>query len=102
MKKIFCIILAGAVSACSFLSSEPEEVYVEPDYNYIADHVIVVDKSSRHVVYEYTDIRVDEIAPVAAIYCANRGGRQASLYDITLRPDHRRRATFVCEEPSDY
>lgn len=102
MKKFFCLILSCALSACSFLFSDSDGVYVEPDYNYIADHVIVVDKSSHHVVYEYADIRVDEIAPVAAVYCANRGGRQASLYDITLRPDHRRRATFVCEEPSVY
>lgn len=95
MKKIFLsLALAGALSACAS-SSEP--VYQEPEYNYIADHVRVIDKTSNYVVYEYNNIRVDEVAPVAAIYCNNHGGRQAALYDITMRPDHRRRATFVCE-----
>ena len=82
--------------------SDSETVYVEPDYNYIADHVVVIEKSSRHVIYEYVNIRVDEIAPVAAIYCANQNGKQASLYNIERRPDNRRRATFVCEYPSAY
>lgn len=99
MKKFFLGIGLFLLSACSSFS-EPD--YVDPDYNYIADHVIVVEKSPWHVVYEYSNIRIDEIAPVAAIYCANRGGKQASLHGITLRPDHRRRATFVCDELPAY
>ena len=64
------------------------------DYNYIAAHVNVISKSSRHIVYEYKDVRIDDIAPVAAIYCNNQNGRQAN---IIRQPDNRRRATFSCD-----
>jgi len=67
------------------------------DYNYIAAHVNVISKSSRHIVYEYKDVRIDDIAPVAAIYCNNQNGRQANLYNIIRQPDNRRRATFSCD-----
>lgn len=96
MKNIVLFMMTALLGACSFLSDDGP-VYVEPDYNGIARHVKVIHQSPKYVIYEYSDIRVDEIAPVAAIYCNNRGGRQAALYDISLRPDHRRRATFVCE-----
>ncbi len=95
MKKYLVIFgMVCFLSSCSFFR---EEIY-DPDYNYIADHVVIIEKSPWHVVYEYSNIRIDEIAPVAAIYCANRGDRQAVLYDIKLQPDNRRRATFVCDE----
>ena len=93
MKKIFyCLITAIFLSSCA-----PQEIsYFEPDYNGIAEYVIVVDKSSNFVVYEYSDIRIDEIAQIAAIYCHDHGDKQASLYEINLTPDSKRRATFVC------
>ena len=100
MKKYVSVVIFALLLASCSLS--PEVEYVEPDYNYIASHVIVIEKSPWHVVYEYSNIRVDEIAPVAAIYCANRGGKQAALHDIRLQPDHRRRATFVCDELPAY
>lgn len=94
MKKVFsCLLFILLLSGCVGYGTS----YVAPDYNHIASHVVVLDKSSNYVVYEYSDIRVDEIAPVAAIYCHDHGGRVASLYDINLRPDNRRRATFVCQ-----
>lgn len=93
MKKIVCCMFFIAfVSACSNTAK-----YQEPEYNYIAEHVRVIEKASSHVVYEYTNIRVDEVAPVAAIYCNDHGRRQASLYNITTWKNNRRRATFVCK-----
>ena len=95
MKKSFsCLALSILLSSCS---SYNHGVYVAPDYNHIVAHAVVVEQNSNYVVYEYSDIRVDEIAPVAAIYCHDHGGRKSSLYDINLRPDHKRRATFVCQ-----
>ena len=87
--------LAFLLGGCALLGEEAE--YVEPDYNYIADHARVIDKTSNYVVYEYINIRVDEIAPVAAIYCNDQGGKQASLYNIELRPNNRRRVVFACK-----
>ena len=83
------------LGSCTLFNPEPENI--EPDYNYIADHARVVDKTSNYVVYEYMNIRVDEIAPVAALYCNDQGGKQASLYNIELRPNNRRRVVFACK-----
>ena len=93
MKKLILTMFCIALGACSINQYQTEW----PDYNYIAAHVNVIDKSSGHVVYEYSNIRVDEVAPIAAIYCHNNGGgRQATLYDIKLYQNNRRHATFVC------
>ena len=71
--------------------------YTEPNYNYLASHINVVEKSSSHVSYEYSNVRVDEVAGVAAVYCHEKGGkRQALLHKIITKPDNRRQATFVC------
>lgn len=96
MKILTSMVLSILVSACSLFNGG-DAVWEEPNYNYIAAHTRVVSKSASHVVYEYKDIRVDEISPIAALYCHDRGGRQASLYEIVTRPDNSRRATFVCQ-----
>ena len=93
MRKFLSCLCVVFLSGCSSVISG----YQEPKYNYIADHVRVVEQNSNFVVYEYSNIRVDEIAPVAAIYCNDIGGRQASLYDIGLWQNNRRRATFICK-----
>lgn len=100
MKKIVILFALFVLVSCA-LESE-YAIWEEPDYNYIAAHARVVDKSPSHVVYEYKDIRVDEIAPVAALYCQDKGGKQASLYEIILRPDNYRRVTFVCQKLPEF
>lgn len=101
MKRFLIAFMLMFLSSCSFMDSDVA-IWEQPDYNYIASHTRVVSKSPTHVVYEYKDIRVDEIAPVAALYCQDRGGRQAALYEIITRPDNSRRATFVCQEMPDF
>ncbi len=93
---LFCLLGTLLVSACS--SGTYEERAFNPDYNYIARNVTVVSKSSAYVTYEYKNVRVDELAAVAAQYCYDRGGRHASLYEITLHQNNSRRATFVCKK----
>lgn len=83
------------LGACA---SYEEEVIYTPDYNRIAQNAHVVSKSPYYVTYEYKNIRVDEIAPIAAEYCFSRGERQASLYEITMHRNNARRATFSCEK----
>lgn len=94
MKRYLCALALLLLCACSTFESTP---YVEPEYNRLVDHMVVVDKSANFVIYEYSNIRVDEVAPIAAIYCHNQGNKQALLYDINLRPNNSRRATFVCQ-----
>ncbi len=82
------------LGACSILGTAE---YVEPNYNYLASHINVVEKSSSHVIYEYSNVRIDEVAGIAAVYCHEKGGKkQALLHKIITKPDNRRHATFVC------
>ena len=99
MNKIFITLML--LLCCSCVTGQKVAVWQIPDYNRIASHVRVVDKSPTFVTYEYKDISIDEVAPVAAVYCHDRGNKQASLYEITMRPDNSRRAVFVCKEMSD-
>lgn len=93
MKRLF-FFAVFLLSACS----SSEWMYEEPEYNRLAEHIKVVGKTSNYVIYEYSNIRVDEVAPVAAVYCHEKGGRrQASLYNITMHQNNRRRATFICK-----
>ena len=101
MKKYLLALSSFLLLAACAAESE-KVVWEQPDYNYIAAHTRVVSKSPSYVTYEYKDIRVDEIAPVAALYCQDRGGKQAALYEIVMRPDNARRATFVCQKPADF
>lgn len=93
------LILSGCNSPFAF--NNANELEFNPDYNRIARNVAVVEQSSSFVTYEYKNIRVDEIAAVAALYCQDHGGRQASLYEIILHRNNSRRATFVCKKMND-
>lgn len=99
MKKFLLALLLFGVQACT----RTETLYwEEPDYNRLAAHMSVVEKSPRHVTYEYRDIRVDEVAPIAALYCQEHGNKQAALYEITMHRNNARRATFVCKNPDEF
>ncbi|MDD7313390.1 MAG: hypothetical protein PUH03_03440 [bacterium] len=95
MKKfLISVLVMLGLGACSIAQEQPE--YVEPDFNAIVDNVRVVDKTSNYVIYEYSNVRIDGIAPVAAIYCHDQGKKTAHLYEIVMQPNHKRRATFAC------
>ncbi|MBQ8661664.1 MAG: hypothetical protein IJ482_04990 [Alphaproteobacteria bacterium] len=98
MKKLLCLMLLAVVSACT----RTETLYwEEPEYNRLAAHISVVEKSPNYVTYEYRDIRVDEVAPIAALYCQERGNRQAALYTVTMTRGNARRATFACQKQDE-
>lgn len=93
MKKLVFAILF-LVGGCQTVN---DQNYTGPDYNYLASHINVVEKSSSHVIYEYSNVRIDEVAGIAAVYCHEHGEKkQALLHKIITRPDNRRHATFVC------
>lgn len=99
MKKMLALLgIIAAIPACSLTGYQESEVIFDPDYNHLAANARVISQSPLYVTYEYRNIRVDELAPVAAQYCQNRGNKQAALYKITLQRDNARRATFVCRD----
>lgn len=53
-------------------------------------------KLPSSVVYEYQDVRVDEVSLLAAMYCQDHGNRNAYLEKINLYKNNRRRASFYC------
>ena len=51
----------------------------------------------KHVIYEYSDVRVDDVASLAIVYCQHANpGSKATLHDIYMYQNHKRRATFDC------
>lgn len=66
------------------------------DYESFARRVAVKAKSDNFVTYEYRDIRVDELMPLAAHYCREHGDRTAVLRKINLYHGYYRRVTFDC------
>lgn len=94
--RLFALLTVAALSACT--NSYPEEELVfNPDYNRIARNVTVVSKSPKYVTYEYKNIRVDELAMLAALYCQEQNDKKATLSDVVLYKNNARRATFLCD-----
>ena len=77
------------------VSEEP--VYGTP-YDRLLDNVRIKQADAFGITYEYKDVRVDEIAFLAAQYCFEQKGKQAYLYDSQLYKNFSRRATFHCVE----
>lgn len=104
MKKFSAIILAiMLVGGCVSTVQEEEVGVVDPnqlsydsEYDRFLDNVVIKRKSPSFVTYEYKDVRVDEIAPLASKYCQENGGKTAVLRNISLYKNFARWATFDC------
>ncbi len=100
MKKILmlCLLAAICVSchAKQITDEEPVPVYssdAERFYRNIATKAMGDD----YVVYEYVDVRIDDVATLASRYCfETTNGKKAYLRDIYMYKNHKRRATFDC------
>lgn len=67
------------------------------DYERYRQNIVVKAAGPNFVVYEYTDVRVDEVASLASAYCFETTGYlKAYLRDIYMYRNHKRRATFDC------
>lgn len=71
--------------------SKPDENAARYRHN-----VVVKARTDSFITYEYRNIRIDEIAPLAIRHCAEQDNKKAFLRDIVLYPNHNRRATFDC------
>lgn len=88
------LLLLGACSAPWFSAKEQ---IPEPDYQRFIKNVIIVSKSSTHITYEYRNVRVDELAIMAALYCHDQSEKRAFLDKILLHRNNARRAVFICK-----
>lgn len=62
-----------------------------------ANDVFVVGEGSDFVTYQYKNVRVDEISPLASMYCADVAyGGSPYLREVTMYHNGFMRATFDC------
>ena len=112
MYKILALFLLFFVNACStsyYLMDEDvvynDETYQVKDVRFVANegeeitqrNVFVVDEGADFVTYQYKEVRVDEISPLASMYCADVArGKDAFLRDVSMFHNGYMRATFDC------
>lgn len=95
MKKSVLLTALLLIASCSAGVSSSR--YPEPDYERFVHNVTIAESSPTHVAYQYRNVRVDELAVLAALYCHDHGERKAYLDKILLQPDNARRAYFICK-----
>lgn len=105
MKKVFLLSAVCLLAACnSVYVADTQEITVVKENDVYADdairyrqNIVVKEQGEKYVTYEYKDVRVDELAPLAIKYCEdNVQGTQAYLREIVLYRNNLRRATFDC------
>ena len=94
------------VSDNSIDGAYTEEVLNEGDAEYsiaeegrliTANDVFVVGEGNDFVTYQYKNVRVDEISPLASMYCADVAfGGSPYLREVSLYHNGFMRATFDC------
>ena len=94
------------VSDNSIDGAYTEEVLNEGDTEYsiaeegrliTANDVFVVGEGNDFVTYQYKNVRVDEISPLATMYCADVAfGGSPYLREVSLYHNGFMRATFDC------
>lgn len=93
MKSLALLLGLLTIGACSLQKND----IPEPDYERFVHNVRILSESSNGVVYEYKNVRVDELAILAAMYCNDQSHKRAFLDKITLHNDNSRRAAFICK-----
>lgn len=81
--------------------SQPEKERVvnisDADLELYRKNIVVKTMGDDYIVYEYSDVRIDKVAPLASRYCYETNpGKKAYLRDIYMHKNHKRRATFDC------
>lgn len=106
MRKYLYLFFATliCVSCQSAKKNEPVETSVikTPDINF-REHVVVKGGDANHIIYEYNDVRVDDVASLAIEYCSRvKPNSRAELHDIYMYKNHKRRATFNCADVAQH
>jgi len=93
----FFLPACNAIESQQVLHTEPkEQTTINADFSKFINKVIISSKTPSTIVYEYQDVRVDEVALLAAVYCQDNGNRNAYLEKIILYKNNKRRASFYC------
>ncbi len=96
MKKILGIAFMCFMAAACSTSKSDDSAYSD-DMRRFRENIAVKAQSADFVTYEYKDVRVDELAPLAILYCReNANGKQAYLREVIMYRNRLRRATFDC------
>lgn len=111
MKKIWLFVIIFMLNACStsyILMDDGEPVLDETDMSYSdnmvgeerlisGNDVFVVGEGDDFVTYQYRNVRVDEISPLASLYCADVSyGGSPYLREVSIFHNGFMRATFDC------
>ena len=109
MKKIALLGIFFVLCACrartisqdvaepAYNVSEFNQTYTIPEEYLYRYDISVKAMGDDYVVYEYADVRIDEVATLASAFCFETNpGKKAYLRDIYMHKNHRRRATFDC------
>lgn len=74
-----------------------QDVLTVSERELTANDVFVVGEGSDFVTYQYKNVRVDEISPLASMYCADVAyGGSPYLREVTMYHNGFMRATFDC------
>ncbi len=103
IKRFLTCTLLLMLSACTYFSelkdkfSSPQApVLTSADYADYAKNVSIAGQGENYIIYEYKNIRVDDLAVLAALYCHEQNNSRAYLENITLYHNNARRAKFMC------
>lgn len=111
MKKVLLFVFALMLNACStsyILMEDGEPALNENDISYSesmikeerlisGNDVFVVGEGDDFVTYQYRNVRVDEISPLASLYCADVSyGGSPYLREVSIFHNGFMRATFDC------
>ncbi len=96
MKKYLTLFLV-LLTCVSCRSTDKDSNIIDPSEINYREHIVVKGGDEKHVVYEYSDVRIDDVASLAIAYCSRINPQyQANLRDIYMYKNHKRRATFDC------
>ncbi|MBR1601215.1 MAG: hypothetical protein IJ677_06510 [Alphaproteobacteria bacterium] len=79
------------------IKNERVVAVADSDLEMLRKNIVVKTMGDDYIVYEYSDVRIDKVAPLASRYCYETNpGKKAYLRDIYMHKNHKRRATFDC------
>lgn len=111
MKKIFVLFMLFVLNACTtkYILMEDTQQTGNSNYYYndnvvasnermvTGNDVFPVEEGATYVTYQYKNVRVDEISPLASLYCADVvEGASPYLREVNMFHNGFMQATFDC------